>query len=182
MEQVTHGIIGSKGRRAPIMCEDTLVDELNTFNVRFDILNNNLAVRSTLPPKDRPLSVITVYVRKIPLRDDINKAAGHVLKTLTAYLHQLTFFTTHSHRRLFPPDQEEPPSPYLKGLLCMVLMTTTLKLSPPSWCSVLRNWFSSTIKTTSLSVRTLTSMPSEPTDRLPFTQSSHEQLHHDAVC
>lgn len=39
MEQVTHGIIGFKGRRAPIMCEATLVDEVNTFSVRFDILS-----------------------------------------------------------------------------------------------------------------------------------------------
>ncbi len=51
--------------------------------------------------------------------------------------------------------------------------------SPPFWWSALRNWFSSTSKTTCQPAWTLTSLHSEPTDLhrmpspLPSTQSSH---------
>ncbi len=49
---------------APIMCETMLPDELNTFYVRFDLLNKESALKSTPPPDDRPLSVSTADVRR----------------------------------------------------------------------------------------------------------------------
>lgn len=50
-------------------------DELNTFRARFD-LRNESTVKSTLPPENLLLSVSTAYVRRIPLRVNMSKAAG----------------------------------------------------------------------------------------------------------
>ncbi len=61
---------------APIMCEATLPYEMNTFYARFDLLNKESAVKSTLPPEDWPLSVSTVDVRRILLRVNMSKAVG----------------------------------------------------------------------------------------------------------
>lgn len=61
-------------------------------------------------------------------------------------------------------SRQQSSFPYLKHLLCLVLMTTALWLTSPSWWSVLRNQFSSTSNTTSLQAWTLTGMLSETTD------------------
>ncbi len=45
-----------------------VVYELNTFYARFDLLNKESAVKSTMPPEDRPLSVSTADMRRILLR------------------------------------------------------------------------------------------------------------------
>lgn len=69
------------------MCQATQPDVLNTCYACFDLLSKDLAVKSTSPPENRPLSVITADVRKIRLRVNINKVAGadnvpdRVLKT-----------------------------------------------------------------------------------------------------
>ncbi len=58
------------------MCDITLPDELSSFYARFDLLNKKSAVRSTLPPKDRPLSVSTLDVRRTLISFNMSKAAG----------------------------------------------------------------------------------------------------------
>ncbi len=62
MWQVVKSVTGYKSRSAPIMCEATLPDKLNTFYANFDLLNSESAVKSTPPPEDRPLSVSTAEV------------------------------------------------------------------------------------------------------------------------
>ena len=57
------------------MCEATLLGELNTFYAHFDLLKDS-AEKSTLPPEDRPLPVMTEDGRKIMLTLNMNKAAG----------------------------------------------------------------------------------------------------------
>ncbi len=47
------------------MCEAMLPDELNTFYARFDLLNKESSVKSTLPSEDQPLSVSTADVKRI---------------------------------------------------------------------------------------------------------------------
>ena len=76
-------------------------------------------------------------------------------------------FTPDFHRRLFcRASRQQSSFPYLKHLLCLVLMTTALWLTSPSWWSVLRNRFSSTSNTTSLPAWTLTGMLTDP-QRMP---------------
>ena len=41
------------------MCEATLPDELNTFYARFDLFYKESAVKSSMPPENRPLLVTT---------------------------------------------------------------------------------------------------------------------------
>ncbi len=76
MWQAIRNITGYKSRSAPIMCEATLPDELNTFYARFDHLNKESAVKSTLPPEDLPLSVSTADVRRTLLTVNMSKATG----------------------------------------------------------------------------------------------------------
>ena len=52
MWEVVHNVMGYKSRSAPIMCEATLPDELNTFYAHFDLLNKESAVKFTPPPED----------------------------------------------------------------------------------------------------------------------------------
>lgn len=50
----------------------------------------------------------------------------------------LTFWTSLSHRRVFPPASRQNPSfLYLKSLLCLVLMTTALTSMVCAW---FRQW------------------------------------------
>ncbi len=58
------------------MCEVMLPGGLNTFYARFDLLNKKSAVKFTLPPDNRLLSVSTADVRRILLRVNMSKAAG----------------------------------------------------------------------------------------------------------
>eukprot|EP00064_Thunnus_orientalis_P001656 superscaffoldBa00000114_g1659 len=74
--QAIKNITGYKSSSAPIMCEATLPDELNSFYAHFDILNKESGVKSTPPPEDLTLTVSTVDVRRILLRVNMNKAAG----------------------------------------------------------------------------------------------------------
>ena len=100
----------------------------------------------------------------------------------------ITFFAGHHYtnssfcpvRHLyvkFQVETKQPPS-------FLYLMTTTMLLSPPSWWSALRNWFSGTSKTTSLPAWSLTRMLSELTeDAIPtalhsvFTQPENYNNH-----
>ena len=59
MWQVIQNVTGYKSRSAPILYEATLQDEMITFYARFDLLYKDSAVKSSLPPENRPLSVTT---------------------------------------------------------------------------------------------------------------------------
>ncbi len=94
------------------MCEVTLPDELNTFFPCFDLLNKESAVKSTLPPKDQPLSVSTVNVSEAAEPDN---APDRVLRTCANQLVDVITDIFHYHRRVFPPASRQPPSsPYLQ--------------------------------------------------------------------
>ncbi len=86
------------------MFEATLPDELNTFYARFDLLNKESAVKSTLPPDDWPLSVSTVDVRRTVMTVIMSKAArpdnipGHVLTLCLDRKRSEAFCTCMSHR------------------------------------------------------------------------------------
>lgn len=75
MWQDIQDITGCKSRSIPIMCEATLVDKLNSFYARFDLLHNESAVKSTLPPEEWPLLVSTEDLRRILLSVNMRKAA-----------------------------------------------------------------------------------------------------------
>ncbi len=76
MGQAIQTITGYKSRSAPIICEATLPDELNTFYASFDFLNKESAAKSTPRPDDQPLSVSTADVRRTLLRVHMSKAPG----------------------------------------------------------------------------------------------------------
>lgn len=56
MWQAIQNITDYKGRRAPITREATFEDEPNVFYARFDRLNRESAVESSLESRDWPIS------------------------------------------------------------------------------------------------------------------------------
>lgn len=59
---------GYISKKTPTICETMASDEVNAIYALFDLLNKDLAVKSTPPQKDQLLLVSTAGVRKIRVK------------------------------------------------------------------------------------------------------------------
>ncbi len=176
-----------QSRSTPIMCDVMLPYERNSFYARFDLLNNELTVKSTPPPDDWPLSVYTADARRTLPRVTKSKAAGpdyipgRVLRTCAIQLAVVItdIFNTSLSQESVPTCFKTAPVLTAPVLKMSAVSCLNDYHSPRFWWSAFRNCFSSTSKTPSQPAWTLTCLHSEPTDLqrtqspLPSTQSSH---------